>query len=190
MLAGCLKKWLLKNGCKGGENVRKKQAFLGLVLLCATLLLGVGYAAVTSVNLYINGTISAGSNIPLKVSYFVDTPVVTNKSGGSKATVVADYLGEQNATIRVENLKTVNEWVSATYAIHNEGDTTAEVYLTDNNLRNSEYFNVTTGNSIILEPGDSNVVTVNVKLIKTPPSTGDDATASIELVLQADPVNN
>jgi hypothetical protein len=169
--------------------MRKKQAFFGLVLLCATLLLGVGYAAITSVNLYINGTISAGSSIPLKVSYFVDTPVVTTKASGSKATVVADYLGEQNATIRVENLRNVNEWVAASYAIHNEGDTTAEVYLTDNNLRNSEYFKVSTGDAIRLAPGDSNVVNVEVKLIKMPSSTGDDATASVELVLQADPVN-
>ena len=170
--------------------MRKKQAFFGLVLLCATLLLGVGYAAVTSINLYINGTISGGSSIPLKVSYFVDTPVVTSKSSDSRATVVADYLGEQNATIRVENLRNANEWVSATYAIHNEGDTTAEVYLTDNNLKNSEYFRVTTGDAIILEPGDSNVVTVQVKLLKALPSSGDEATASIELVLQADPVND
>ena len=104
ILARCLKKWLLKI-VQGGEIVRKKQAFFCLVLLCATLLLGVGYAAITSVNLYINGTISAGSSIPLKVSYFVDTPVVTTKASSSKATVVADYLGEQNATIRVENLR-------------------------------------------------------------------------------------
>jgi len=167
--------------------MRKKQAFYGLVLLCATLLLGVGYAAVTSVNLYINGTISAGSSIPLKVSYFVDAPVVTDKSAGSKATVVADYLGEQNATIRVENLKNVGEWVSATYAIHNEGDMTASVYLTDNNLRNSEYFEVTTGDEITLEPDDSNVITVKVRLKKVPEATTDNTTASIELVLQADP---
>ena len=168
--------------------MRKKQAFYGLLLLCATLLLGVGYAAVTSVNLYINGTVSAGSNIPLKVSYFVDTPVVTDKSGDTKATVVADYIGEQNATIRVENLKNVNEWVTATYAIHNEGDIAAQVYLTDNNLRNSEYFEVTVGDAIILESGDSNVVTVKVRLKKALETTDNETSASIELVLQADPV--
>jgi len=168
--------------------MRKKQAFYGLILLCATLLLGVGYAAVTSVNLYINGTVSAGSNIPLKVSYFVDTPVVTDKSANSKATVVADYLGEQNATIRVENLKNVDEWISATYAIHNEGDTAAQVYLTDNNLRNSEYFEVTTGDEIVLEPSASDVVEVKVRLKKAPETTDENTSASIELVLQADPV--
>ena len=172
---------------RGGEKMRKKQAFYGLVLLCATLLLSVGYAAVTSVNLYINGTVSAGSNIPLKVSYFVDTPVVTNQSNDSKATIVADYLGEQNATIRVENLKHVDEWITATYAIHNEGDTPAQVYLTDNNLRNSEYFEVSTGDAITLEPDTANVVTVKVRL-KKEPSTIDVASASIELVLQADPI--
>ena len=170
--------------------MRKKQAFYGLVLLCATLLLGVGYAAVTSVNLYINGTISAGSNIPLKVSYFVDTAVFTDKSTDSKAIVVGDYIGEQNATIRVENLKFVNEWVSATYAIHNEGDVAAKVYLTDNSLKNSEYFDVSTGDAIILNPGEENVVTVTVKLKKALDSTEGKNSDSIELILQADPVNN
>lgn len=167
--------------------MRKKQAFYGLVLLCAVLLLSVGYAAVTSVNLYINGTISAGSNIPLNVSYFLDTPVEVSKSSNSETIIVGNYLGEQNATIRVENLKNVDEWVSATYAIHNEGDTTAKVYLTENNLRNSEYFEVSTGDAIILEPEHFDVIEVKVKLKKLP-TTEKNVSASIELVLQADPV--
>jgi len=174
---------------QGGEKMRKKQAFYGLVLLCATLLLGVGYAAVTSVNLYISGTISAGSSIPLKVSYQVDADIFIDQSSDSKSTVFADYQGEQNATIRVENLKNAGEWVSAAYGIHNEGDIAAEVSLTDNNLEGSEYFDVSTRGAITLNPGEAGVITVKVELKKTPESSAEDATANIELVLQADPKN-
>lgn len=168
--------------------MRKKQAFYGLVLLCAVLLLGVGYAAVTSVNLYINGTISTGSNIPLNVSYDLSTEISTDESIDSNATVFASYINEQKATIRVEELNVVDEWVSAKYAIHNEGDTTAEVSLKSNNLSDSEYFEVTTDGTKTVEPGNSSYVQVTVKLKKLPEDS-EDLTTSIDLVLQADPVS-
>ena len=53
---------------------------VGLVLIVAVLLVAIGYAAITSVTLNINGTANATTNSDNFVVRFTGTPTVSDKS--------------------------------------------------------------------------------------------------------------
>ncbi len=153
---------------------------LGMALIIVVLMLGIGYAALTTTNLFVTGNVNVTKNDNnFKVSY--DRDKVPTVSDSAKAT--AAYTDEKNATLSVTGLVVKGDKVTATYTIHNESTdllanlakenitvtdaNTAET--TDNGLDDTQYFQVTSeiGASQI-GAGESTTVTVTVELLKTP----------------------
>lgn len=163
--------------------MKNKKSLLSLGLVALVLVLGVGYAVVSSVDLTISGTASANSD--LKVTFKSAT------STSDKVTATAED-GKLKADITVENL-TYNEEVTATYTIQNkEVDVDALVKLVSIENDNEDYFTVTadideTGKTIAAGGTETIDVIVTVKLIATP-LTETDSKANIVINLLAEPV--
>ena len=160
---------------------RKKMITTALIVL--VLLLGVGYATVSSVNLNINGTAKAESK---ELQVFYDG---VNSGTSAKVTAISSPVNTRAATFTVENM-TLNETVTMTFEVKNyETDvnaTLAAPSVTQN--KNEDYFQVTTScDKTTLNAGDTATITVNVKLIKTPVSEEAGST-TVTVTMAASPV--
>ena len=160
---------------------RKKMITTALIVL--VLLLGVGYATVSSVSLNINGTAKAESK---ELQVFYDG---TNSGTSAKVTAISSPANTRAATFTVENM-TLNETVTMTFEVKNyETDvnaTLAAPNVTENTK--SEYFQVTTScDKTTLNAGDTATITVNVKLIKTP-VTDEAGSTTVTVEMAASPV--
>ena len=164
--------------------MNRKKTLYGLGLLALILVLGVGYAVVSEVNLDIDGSATVASEA-LKVSF----NGVTDTEDDGKV-VASSTDNSLNASIQVTNL-TLNEEVSATYTIKNqETDVDANVIKKQISNDKPEFFEVTTSvddSAETITAGGTGTVTVTVRLIKTPIET-DDSTANIQIDLTASPV--
>ena len=164
--------------------MRNKRSLLSFGLFALVLVLGVGYAIVSTTELTISGQVTANSNV--KVSFQSATP------GSDKVTANASD-GSITATIGVENLASVGETVTATYKVQNkETDVNATVEKTSvtvlstdgNNTDLSEYFEVTTSiddAALELAAEQSDDIIVTVKLLKTPLT---DATSTANVTIK------
>lgn len=164
--------------------MNRKKTLYGLGLLALILVLGVGYAVVSEVNLDIDGSATVASEA-LKVSF----NGVTDTEDDGKV-VASSTDNSLNASIQVTNL-TLNEAVSATYTIKNqETDVDANVIKKQISNDKPEFFEVTTSvddSAETITAGGTGTVTVTVRLIKTPIETSD-STANIQIDLTASPV--
>ena len=159
--------------------MKEKKTLRIMTVLVAVLLLGVGYAAITGINLNITGTASAtasGDNFNVQ---FTGTPTTDVTHGGTGATTTATIVNTTSGSIVVSGLTTKDQYVTATYTIANES---TELYA---NLAqttcaatgaNASYFNVTCATATAkLNPkndstSDETTLTVTVTLAKTPSS--------------------
>ena len=160
---------------------RKKMITTALIVL--VLLLGVGYATVSSVSLNINGTAKAGSK---ELQVFYDG---VNSGTSDKVTAISSPARTRGATFTVENM-TLGEIVTMTFEVKNyETDvnaTLAAPNVTQNT--NGDYFQVTTScDKTTLNAGDTATITVNVKLIKTPVSE-EACSTTVTVEMAASPV--
>ena len=160
---------------------RKKMITTALIVL--VLLLGVGYATVSSVNLNINGSAKAGSK---ELQVFYDG---TNSGTSAKVTAISSPVKTREATFTVESM-TLDETVTMTFEVKNyETDvnaTLAAPSVTQNT--NEEYFQVTTScDKTTLNAGETATITVNVKLIKTP-VTAEAGSTTVTVAMAASPV--
>ena len=160
---------------------RKKMITTALIVL--VLLLGVGYATVSSVSLNINGTSKAETK---ELQVFYDG---TNSGTSAKVTAISSPENTRAATFTVENM-TLNETVTMTFEVKNyETDvnaTLAAPSVTQNTKQ--EYFQVTTScDKTTLNAGDTATITVNVKLIKTP-VTDEAGSTTVTVAMAASPV--
>ena len=160
---------------------RKKMITTALIVL--VLLLGVGYATVSSVSLNINGTSKAETK---ELQVFYDG---TNSGTSDKVTAISSPVNTRAATFTVENM-TLNETVTMTFEVKNyETDvnaTLAAPSVTQNTKQ--EYFQVTTScDKTTLNAGETATITVNVKLIKTPVSEEAGST-TVTVEMAASPV--
>lgn len=160
---------------------RKKMITTALIVL--VLLLGVGYATVSSVNLNINGTANAETK---ELQVFYDG---VNSGTSDKVTAISSPDKERTATFTVENM-TLDETVTMTFEVKNyETDvnaTLAAPSVTQN--ANRDYFQVTTScDKTTLNAGDTATITVNVKLIKTP-VTAEAGSTTVTVGMAASPV--
>lgn len=152
-------------------------------LIVLVLLLGVGYATVSSVNLNINGTANAETK---ELQVFYDG---VNSGTSDKVTAISSPDKERTATFTVENM-TLDETVTMTFEVKNyETDvnaTLAAPSVTQNT--NRDYFQVTTScDKTTLNAGDTATITVNVKLIKTP-VTAEAGSTTVTVGMAASPV--
>lgn len=119
--------------------MKNRKSLLGLVLLALVLVLGVGYAVVSSVDLTISGDASVADS-ELAVSF---TDTVT--TGGAGTSTGAATAGALTATFKVTELKAVGDTATVTYTIKNEEkDLSASVLKSSITNDKEAFFQVTT----------------------------------------------
>ena len=166
-------------------KTNKKSLSIVLFALIAVIVLGVGYAAISAINLTINGNATATpsqSNFTVKFMDDTEHSFTTYKeitaANGEKVfdlteNEVASVTGDLLASFSTQELSAAGDEAIVIYTIKNTSpDLKADIVVSSTNS-NSEYFQVTNvlGNndtSITLTAGATTTVTVKVKVLKTP----------------------
>mgnify|MGYP004505951883 FL=1 len=141
---------------------KKTKTILAVVLIAAIVLIAVGYAAISNINLKISGTASGeGSDSNFKVA-FSGTPSGTGNASG---TITNDH----SAEMTVSGLTTNGDSASVTFEItNNSTDINADVAVTAGSSEQSGDFTITTtGGGTSITPGSTTTVTVTVTLNRT-----------------------
>lgn len=167
---------------------KTNKILVGVIVLLAVLLVAVGYAAISAVNLNITGDITATpSDENFKVK-FTGTPT---QVAGSKGTVTPSITGDLAARMDVSGLTAAGDTASATFDIVNDSpDLSALLSVESETASNTTYFKVTHSfdKTEITKKGSANdtaKITVTVELIKTP--VEDNVSATIDVKIKADP---
>lgn len=166
--------------------MKNKKSLLSLVIFALVLILGVGYAVVSSVGLTIGGTASV-KNANLKVD--IESVADTKTSGATISHTLTTHADKDTFTITDMEL---NETVTMEYTVANhEKDVNAKLTGVELTNNNEQYFDVNyTINGETIDANDgTTTVTVTVKLIKTP-VTEAQGTTTVSLTLNAAPKNN
>ena len=155
--------------------MKNRRTVVVAFLLCAVMLLGVGYAALSD-TLDITGSADVNQSAAEEAFntdvYF--SAAVANETGNT-ASVNSD--NNDKASFTVNTLKGKGDKATFTFTIKNDGDVDAEVTPKLNATlgnTNPEYFTVTSdwkGEAKTLEAGKELTYTVTVELIKTPTET-------------------
>lgn len=165
--------------------MKNKKSLLSLVIFALVLILGVGYAVVSSVDLTIGGTAGV-KNASLKVDF---ESVADTKTNATVTHTLTQHAKEDEFTITDMEL---NETVTMVYTVANhetdvDADLTEKIALSNSN---PEYFTVGYKiNGATINAGGTTTVTVTVKLVKTPVTEAQGKT-TVSLTLNAAPVDN
>lgn len=158
--------------------MKKKKSFTGLLIILAVLFLGVGYAAITSRTLTINGNVTVNPNENDFDVVFKGTPTITD--GTDPATTATNTYDSTNrtATLTVDGLEKAGDKVVVTYTIENKSNSLKATLsnLTVTNDSAKGYFTVETTelNDTVLgvysaaEATDETTLVVTITLAKTP----------------------
>ena len=168
--------------------MKNKKLFVGIVLLVAILLLGIGYAAISAVPLSITGNLKATPDDENFKVYFTGTPSTVAGSKGT-ATGTVDATDPTKATINVEGLKAKGDTATVTYTVENGSpDLSAALSVKTETVSNTEYFSVdaTVEDPTTVAAKGKTTVTVVVSLIKTPVEA--EVTSTVTIALDAEPV--
>ena len=166
------------------NSTKKRQLQALLFVLVTILVLGIGYAGVTSVNqtITINSTASAVQE-NFKV-YFTDALITTGTGTAS--------IDDNDATIAyfdVSSLSKAGDSAIVTYTVENNSNAVgASISLLLSNS-NPEYFKVTKTLGVNkLQSGNSTTAVIKVEMIKTPITSTE--TTSITSELHVTPIEN
>ena len=171
------------------KNIKNKKTLqIVLLVAIAVVTLGIGYASITAINLFINGNATATVNQNNFKVHFKTADGVTGTSGVSGTTTI-DGEDDTVAYFDVSGLTKSGDYGIATYTVENASNAIgADITL---NLVNSnnEYFKVTESiEDTQLQAGDTTTATVKVEMIKTP--MANDVTTTVTAKLTASPIEN
>ena len=167
--------------------MKRKTGILGVLI--AILLIGIGYAAISTVNLVItgNGTISPSQD-SFKVVY---TNVTVTSKNPNTITVTPDAIstdGDVTTGFTVTGMSKKDDTVTLTYTITNKSpDLKASLAAPTLTNTNSTYFSVsselaTAAPVVLTANGATTTQTVTVTAIKTPVTADETATVTTTVV--------
>ena len=153
-----------------------------IALVSVVLLIGVGFAAITSTQLNITGNTVANPDQSNFIVKFLETTEVSDSGK-----VTAEVVDDTHATLEVRGLVTKSDYVTATYIMKNmSDDLSADIAIAIGN-NNEEYFSTTAVlGQDSLTAGEETTAVVTVELVKT--LITSDETAKITAIIQATPV--
>ena len=167
------------------NNIKnKKKLQIMIFVFIAVITLGVGYAAISAINLVISGN---ARGTPSQSSFSVVFKSASLTSGTGTATI-----NQNDATIAyfdVSGLSQTGDTAVATYTIKNESNGVgASVSLNVTNT-NTEYFQVTESIADTeLQANEQTTATITVQMIKTPIS--ESVSTSISGTIHTTPMEN
>jgi len=166
----------------------RKTLQIVLLVVIAVVTLGIGYAAISAVNLIINGNATASVNQNNFKVHFTQAQAISGSTGASGTSSI-DTQDDTKAMFDVTGLTKVGDYADAVYTVRNDSNGVgAEISLSVSNS-NSEYFKVT--ETILdnkLQAGEETTAKVRVEMIKTPIT--DSASTSITATLTASPLED
>ena len=156
---------------------------VGVVLVVAILLVAIGYAAIGTKTLNINGSATASTNASNFVVKFTGTPTT---GGQGKTTATISTTEPLKGTMTVTGLNAKGNKATATFTVSNTSADLSAGLTASATVSNTEYFKVTpTIASATVAKGGTTTVTVTVELIKTP--IDGDKTGTVTVTLTATP---
>lgn len=160
----------------------KTRKILLVTIIATSLLLGLGYAAITNISLNIDGYAYANTsqeNFKVKFSEVIGV--------SDSIFVTARIVDDVNATIDVSGLSQKGQTATATYEVLNESDELSAELTVNTTNSNVEHFAISSKiENKSLKAGESTTVLVTVELLETP--IDGDVTANIGAKLTAIPV--
>ena len=171
------------------QNSQNKKALqIGLFVLVAIVVLGVGYAAISAVNLIINGNATASVNQNNFKVHFTQAQAISGSTGASGTSAI-DSQDDTKAMFDVTGLTKEGDYAEAVYTVKNDSNGIGAEITLNLDSSNTEYFKVT--ETILdnkLQAGDSTTASVRVEMIKTP--INDAVSTSITATLTASPLED
>ena len=164
----------------------KNTKIVGGVLLVAIILVAVAYAAITNVELNINGVGSAQAKQENFKVEFIGTPTTSGK-GTTTATINSD--DKTQGEVNVTGLTAKGDEAIATYTVKNLSSDISADLTAEATSSNQIYFEVICSlEKTTLKAQEETTLKVTVRLLKTPiDETKEDLNSDIEVTLTAEP---
>ena len=165
-------------------NSKNKRMFQTcLFVLIAIVVLGIGYASISAINLIINGNATASVDQNNFKVYFVTSNITTGTGTAS--------IDENDNTIAyfdMFGLTKKGDYAIATYVVRNDSNSVNADLSLIVNTNNNEYFKVSEQiEKDFIMPGEETLVTLKVEMIKTPISSIE--TVNVSARIKAYPTN-
>ena len=164
----------------------KNTKIVGGVLLVAIILVAVAYAAITNVELNINGVGSAQAKQENFKVEFIGTP---STSGKGTTTATISESDKTKGTVNVTGLTAKGDEATATYTVKNQSSDISADLTAEATSSNQTYFEVICSlEKTTLKAQEETTLKVTVRLLKTPiDETKEDLNSDIDVTLTADP---
>ena len=164
----------------------KNTKIVGGVLLIAIILVAVAYAAITNVELNINGVGSAQAKQENFKVEFIGTPSTSGK-GITTATINSD--DKTQGSVNVTGLTAKGDEAVATYTVKNLSSDISADLTADATSSNQKYFEVICSlEKTTLKAQEETTLKVTVRLLKTPiDETKEDLKSNIGVSIKAEP---
>ena len=164
----------------------KNTKIVGGVLLVAIILVAVAYAAITNVELNINGVGNAQAKQENFKVEFIGTPSTSGK-GTTTATISSD--DKTQGSVNVTGLTAKGDEAVATYTVKNLSSDISADLTAEATSSNQTYFEVICSlEKTTLKAQEETTLKVTVRLLKTPiDETKEDLNSDIDVTLTAEP---
>ena len=164
----------------------KNTKIVGGVLLVAIILVAVAYAAITNVELNINGVGSAQAKQENFKVEFIGTP---STSGKGTTTATISESDKTKGTVNVTGLTAKGDEAIATYTVKNLSSDISADLTAEATSSNQTYFEVICSlEKTTLKAQEETTLKVTVRLLKTPiDETKEDLNSDIDVTLTAEP---
>lgn len=166
--------------------IRSNKKVIGGILLIVIVLVAVGYAEITNIELKISGTGNAQANKDNFIVEFIGTPMTEGK-GTTQATI--DTKDSTQGNMTVSGLTAKGDIATATYTLKNKSADISADLTAKATSSNEEYFEtICTVEKTTLKAQEETTLTVTVKLLKTPiDETKEDLKSNIGVSIIAEP---
>ena len=164
----------------------KNTKIVGGVLLITIILVAVAYAAITNVELNINGVGSAQAKQENFKVEFIGTP---STSGKGTTTATINESDKTKGTVNVTGLTAKGDEATATYTVKNLSSDISADLTAEATSSNQTYFEVICSlEKTTLKAQEETTLKVTVRLLKTPiDETKEDLNSDIDVTLTAEP---
>ena len=164
----------------------KNTKIVGGVLLIAIILVAVAYAAITNVELNINGVGNAQAKQENFKVEFIGTP---STSGKGTTTATISESDKTKGTVNVTGLTAKGDEATATYTVKNQSSDISADLTAEATSSNQAYFEVICSlEKTTLKAQEETTLKVTVRLLKTPiDETKEDLNSDIDVTITAEP---
>ena len=164
----------------------KNTKIVGGVLLVAIILVAVAYAAITNVELNINGVGNAQAKQENFKVEFIGTP---STSGKGTTTATINESDKTKGTVNVTGLTAKGDEATATYTVKNQSSDISADLTAEATSSNQTYFEVICSlEKTTLKAQEETTLKVTVRLLKTPiDETKEDLKSNIGVSIKAEP---